>query len=168
MGTKRTFSVLVVLAVLAALFSGSPASATDGDWRWATTTVRFGDGDVGVQSGPSYRGCPKDSFTGEVRFWYLYNGSYVYYVGRVDYRIQPGNNRNHANIIWRDANGVIFGIDSADNGVQDGAWHLLPGNTNGYNRNRFGDVSVEFIFDKATPPGVPDPRCTKHTGTCRF
>lgn len=101
-------------------------------------------------AGPSYRSCTKDGFVGEVRFWYTHNGSYVNYVGRVEYRI-TNNGRDNANLDWWDDDryeGLI-----GDDGIQDGNWHEITSAANGgigdYNRQGKQEVKVIIIFDKA-------------------
>lgn len=128
------------MAVIGMLLSGTPASAVSGG--------------VVVQAGPSNRGCNGSGFHGEVRFWYLYNGSYVYYVGRIEYRFLPRNNRDRGDVIWNDSRGPIISTDTAN---QDGEWHVLPGNQNGYYRSGRGPVTAFFEYDVFGPG---DPECT--------
>lgn len=152
--TKWSPRVLIpVLAAIGSLLGGGTMATAERDRPVLPTST-----DASVQSGPSYRDCSDGGITGEVRFHYVYNGSFVRYVGLVEYRILwADSNRNHANIVWRDqTTGHAFGIpDPPDNGLQDGNWHVLPGNPNGYYRPRYGAVSVGFVFDTAGD----DPQC---------
>ncbi|MGH3757782.1 hypothetical protein [Actinophytocola sp.] len=107
-----------------------------------------------VTSGPAYRHCATAGFHGELRFWYVYNGEYVRYVGRIEYRINKGTESggNEANIWWGDHAGPGIQTDAA---IQDNQWHTFGGD---YYRSSRAEVDLTFQFDRSWP--IPDPYCT--------